>query len=749
MAQNDPKFLLGYGERLTSPVVVQKGGSGKLQPYTFDQAKRRLAPKLKAAARAIRALPDKVCPGDQVVAAVTLHPAFLAKSYYPDSLFEAFNVRAVGSRPVRVTPDAWTRKGAPEEMSTTELFVAGTRKNFAAFTNTVEQLNARSSLASEILKIEDLHVPSAKERVRRIRSDKTQLLLEIVLHAGGQRATRYVLDGFEEYLRTLDLEADLDRRMFANGLCFMPLKAPREKVEEIAEFTFLRVLREMPSLRQFRPVARFVDGVDSFKVKLPTGDVIDKTLSVAIFDGGVPANAPVTPWVTVHEPAGIGASHPSLERHGLAVTSAFLFGPLEEDKTPDRPMAKVDHHRVLDTDTDNDPQGELFEVLKRIRSALESKHYDLVNFSIGPDLPVEDDDVHVWTAVLDEHLCGGKTLATVAVGNSGNSIDPELARIQPPADCVNALSLGACDSRGSKWKRAAYSSVGPGRSPGIVKPDALAFGGSRKEPFWVLDAARAAHASPITGTSFAAPYALRTAASLRGYFGPVLTMVGIKALLIHRTERDDGMTQPEVGWGRIPPELSDLVLCRDEEVHVIYQDKLKPGKWTRARIPLPAGLEGMVTLSATFCFACQTDPQHPIHYTRSGLEIAFRPHDKKFRKPEPGKPMPIHPVTQPFFGSAAAGSDEHELREDAHKWETVLHNSVMKRASSFQNSVFDIHYNAREAGRPDNKALEIPYALVISVRAPKTKQLYDKIVTQYRALIQPLQPRIQIPLRNQ
>ena len=103
-----------------------------------------------------------------------------------------------------------------------------------------------------------------------------------------------------------------------------------------------------------------------------------------------------------------------------AVTSALLFGPLQDGVTPDRPYAAVDHYRVLDADTMKDDQQELYTVLERIQDVLESRpKYDFVNLSLGPDLPIEDNDVHAWTAVLDQLFADGQTLPAIAIGNSG------------------------------------------------------------------------------------------------------------------------------------------------------------------------------------------------------------------------------------------------------------------------------------------------------------------------------------------
>src|SRR5690606_37492403 len=115
---------------------------------------------------------------------------------------------------------------------------------------------------------------------------------------------------------------------------------------------------------------------------------------------------------------------------------------------------------------------ELYEVLNRIDDILSEKKYEFINFSIGPCLPIDDDEVHAWTAVIDQYLSTGNIVATIAVGNDGEG-DPSIYanRIQVPADCVNGLAIGACDVPDNNWKRANYSSIGPGRSPGLMKPD--------------------------------------------------------------------------------------------------------------------------------------------------------------------------------------------------------------------------------------------------------------------------------------
>jgi hypothetical protein len=738
-------FLIGYGERLASDLAAPQAGGPKKHPYSFLEARRRLAPKIAETARKLDDLPDAVCPGDQAVALVTLHPTYLAKSYYPAELLATYGLETIGSRAREVSPVKWTKKKPPESAVTSELFVAGPRSRFRRLASNIEGFEKTQSGADDLIKIEDFRAQPASEKLKPLRSADKEPLLEVILHAQPVNEDAYILEGFEAYLETLGIDINLDdRRFFAEGLCFLPLRVPRDVAGEVVKYSFLRLAREMPRLRQFRPVARATPGFTPFACRLPSAGPIDEKIRVAVFDGGVKADAKLGPWVKRKPTKNIGTAVPEFQNHGTAVTSALLFGPLQDGVVPARPYASVDHYRILDADTMKDDQNELYSVLERIRDVLESRpRYDFINLSLGPDLPIEDNDVHAWTAVLDQLFADGLTLPAIAVGNNGEQDwSSGNARIQTPADCVNALSVGGCDRTGASWKRAPYSSIGPGRSPGIMKPDGVAFGGSSREPYWVLNAENPGAAMPITGTSFAAPTALRTAIGLKAHFGEVLTPLAIKALLLHRADAA-GHDKAEVGWGRIPDDVSEIVMTDQHSAHIVYQGELRPASWVRMQIPVPSDpMTGMVGITATFCFATLTDPQDPLNYTRSGLEVRFRPDDRK-RKDDDQE----HADSSYFF-QARDISIEAELRADAHKWETTMRKSRRLRAQGLHNPVFDVHYNARMAGRNAVGAAKIPYALVITVEAKKTRNLYDKIVQRYRTILEPLRPVVTIPIRT-
>ena len=267
-------FLIGYGERLASEIAAPVAGAPKRHPYTLFEARERLAPMVIETAHELDELPDVVCPADHDVALVTLHPSYLAKSYYPGNLLRAFQLETIGSRSREVVPKKWTKAKPPEAAVTSELFVAGLRKDFRRFANSVERFNEGTPGADDLIKIEDVRAPTPEEKLKPLRSTSKEPLLEVVLHAQPTRQDAYILEGFEAYLGTFGVDLDLDRRrFFAEGLCFLPVRIPRENFTDVAKFSFLRLAREMPRLRQFRPLVRATPGFTSFACHLPNEDI--------------------------------------------------------------------------------------------------------------------------------------------------------------------------------------------------------------------------------------------------------------------------------------------------------------------------------------------------------------------------------------------------------------------------------------------------------------------------------------------
>lgn len=744
MAQTN--FLIGRGELLTQDIEIRKGGAPKKNPYTLAEARQALAPQIQAAAGALAALPESACPQDMAVARMTLHPEFIAKSYFPTGLLRANALRSVGSRTVTVTPRKWTKKGDPRPSSTTEIYVAGQRESFAELVRWVQQVSAGDNASAEIVRVEQFNAFSPQDRVKGLGS-RSQRFYEAGVHLLGNEDSAFIQKALNQFAEEVGVTVHDRLALQAGSLWFVPVEGTHAAVQKFAQFSFIRVLRPMPQLRGLRPVHR--SAPIPVSCQLPNEMPISSEPRVVILDGGIPKQNPLTSqWLKSYKVSDQNAKdNPGGPEHGLAVTSAYLFGPLTPGGVAQRPYAPVNHIRVLDSDANSEDPLELYRTLGHIEEVLMSRQYDFVNLSLGPDLAIEDEDVHAWTSVIDDLLSDGDTFMTVAAGNNGER-DHVLKynRIQVPSDCVNAVAVGSASDIGQIWQRARYSAVGPGRRPGVVKPDVLAFGGdAATRYFHVLHPDKNPVLAPLEGTSFAAPLLLRNAVGIRAALGQDLAPLTIKALLVHSADQN-GHDKNEVGWGKVPDNLFDIITSPPGFARVVYQGELKPGKYLRAAIPVPrAGLQGRVKLKATFCYASPVDPQEASCYTRAGLEITFRPNIKKVSKDKKtGKPK-AQPDSVSFFETSKYATEE-ERRADWGKWETTLHAEQGFLGSSLDGPVFDIHYNAREAGAATIDAGKIKYALVVTIEASKHQDLYSEILTSFASVLVPIQPKVSIPV---
>lgn len=744
----DPiNYLIGRGETLTQPIELASGSGEKAHPYTYDQAYEFLLPQLRRTSDAVAELPAMACPNDEAVVAVTLHPAYLAKSYHPSRLLGELGLRQIGSREQRLLPRRWTQKQAPEApLVAPELYVAGDRHRLARLPELVGQL-PDGALREEFRRIEAVR-PLGRERLKSVAGDEEAPPMEVILHADAERRENAnVIDGFYDWCAALGFEPEMEHRQQVGGLAFLGLHIPRSRIEDIAQFSFLRALRRMPRLTMRDVELRSIQTDRTFAVSLPDRQPVAAGIRVAIFDGGVPDDHVFGDLVEVMDYPDIGDPVPNAVRHGAQVTSALLFGPLAERTTPQRAFAPVSHWRVIDQDGDD---FELMTTLTRIMSTLEQTPYDFVNLSLGPDEAMLDDEVHVWTSTLDQFASTGSCLIVSAAGNNGDFLeDAGLCRVQPPADGVNVLSVGASDSGGSRWARALYSAKGPGRSPGLVKPDVLAFGGSDDEPYYAID--ETGRARGVSGTSFAAPSAARLGIGLRALFGSQLSPTAIKALMVHHAS-DGSHPQEEVGWGRLPGDLDGLSVCRDGEATVVYQGVLEPSRYRRFFLPIPSdGFTRRVELKATFVTATAVDPEDAITYTRTGVGITFRPktvgHPGYTEVNGQRKAKAAHP-SGAFFGNGKVFQSEQKLRDDAYRWESVKRAVRRFQPSTLEQPVFDIEHLTRAHGRNGIRSDGVNYALIVTIHEPGAVDLYNRVLRTYAGRLTALRPQIDVQVRT-
>lgn len=716
-------LMLGYGENLVSDLPSPAGHrSEKNHPYTDrDEVYDRLCPEMSEAVDYVSSLDDIYCPDDNAVFRMDLHPAYLAKSYFPGSLFAQFGLRVVGSRFEELVPKKALQDLEGVTVKTLELYVAGPRAQIRALTNHLKD----DDLFESIRKIERIRAFSPHERIIGDLDSLTNArVFELVLHS--DRYDDSIVSAFDNLSKRFGAKPLLKKRIQTSGLCFLPLRVESADVLDALEpFSFLRLVRKMPRLRG---ISREMSGdaVPIDCLQLPPCTSLKR--NVAVFDVGCDVSPSLNGWIRGYN---LSNRLPGPVLHGTMVNSALLFGPAKQGQTLE-PICPIDSYQVIDPN-DSSNEFELYEALERICQILDTHDYEFVNLSIGPDLPITDNEVHAWTAKLDEKLASGQVLMSVAVGNNGEmDEDSGNARIEVPGDSVNALCVGASTDSGDSgnWDKASYSAIGPGRMPGLRKPDVLDFGGCEDNPFGIIDHIHNRLMFQM-GTSFAAPNALRKCVALRLRY-PELRPLAIKAIVIHSAiNHGEDHLYKKHGYGALPSDLDRFVVCADNEMTVVYQGRLEPRKYVKALIPVPEELTGKITIKATLCYATNIDSETPGNYTRSAIEIKLRPDFSKMTGD-------VNRPKSKTFITSSQYSSEANLREYG-KWETVMQGEITLIADrSIEQPFFEMHYIAREGVDYNCVAGQIPYALVLTVKAPKTPNLYESVRTQFQDKIRPL-----------
>jgi hypothetical protein len=193
-----------------------------------------------------------------------------------------------------------------------------------------------------------------------------KILLEVVLQG---TVDNTILDAFEAYALKSNCQPIMNKNRKVQGLTFIPVLATPELASELAQFSFLRIMRPMPQLRPILPT--LLRSHQSMPVIFPSESAINPNLRVAIFDGGIPDSNGLSKWVTSIAPNGIGEPTDEGLEHGLSVTSALLFDHVEQPHLQ-RPFCNVDHIRVLDSEETSDM--EVIDVLDRILNHLDNYH---------------------------------------------------------------------------------------------------------------------------------------------------------------------------------------------------------------------------------------------------------------------------------------------------------------------------------------------------------------------------------------
>lgn len=748
------RILVG-GEHMSEMIDRVGGGGNKFHPHTLADSQRILGPQALVLRDAARTLDEELRAG-HVVFEVKLLPNYLANSYFPERLVKLLGLTALGSRPA--TGDLVQRSKTEFDVPTKSLIVAGDNDSLEQLTHILSGgvLNRREKGAAEDLRrFSDIHLPRVTEVVKGLAGDVTELAaereaFEAVLHPdpdtpGMSRRPLpdEIFGKFERYIRTLGGEVVSDRRDAVGGLTFVPVLLPPGKLKEAAAFNPLRSIRKMPRIRPVPATPlRSAPGVS----KPPPPPAAADAPEVLIFDAGVDANGDFFAGSVSQIDLTDKPPFPGCIEHGSAVTGAILYGNVEAGSRLQSPQVRATHYRCIPgQDTDG---VELYWLLDQVQKQVADSDAMIVNLSLGPEVPVDDGEPHRWTAVLDALAYERDILFVVAAGNNGEEVGEGANRVQVPADMANGLSVGACDRPHPEmmWSRSSYSAIGPGRPGATVQPAVLAYGGDTDRPFARLMGD--GRLSYEWGTSYAAPLAAHGLAKLSTQLGDRSSASALRAFAIHFAEpHADADHTLESGYGRLPADFSDALLCSDRQVTVLYQASIEREQILGFTLPVPAGVDrGKVKVKWTLAYSSPTDPTEAVEYTESGLEFTLRPHSEVYSFRDPENPRRVVKVNiqeeaervaalleegwkmsqQPSTRSQKVGPKASESsRRRGGKWETVMQGQDCLMARSLHLPRLDIEFLTREGGVLTRDSPPVDFSLVVTVESLSGLPVYD------------------------
>lgn len=754
--------ILGRGEVISEEVRRSRGGGGDNSIRTFEEAQQRLLPQLSSVMEDYTKKPRSFKLQGSAFFSINIDSKFLAKSYFPGGVLVNRELGIAGTRYWDQTERDGFELGEPVKGRC--VFVKANISSIEKFTNDLKRAHFNKTEQQQLTRIDNIFLePDSKLNLP---TNFINGAAELIFHpmSEGEWAeckTKLIEIGFADDSTLL---TELELQFYDEDIRFVPVTAPRRLLETLNGFNPLRFAR---ALSRIRPPQ--ITQFDRKDIAGALGKARAKNellnFEIGVFDGGVDPRAGLSRWVVAED---LTPMPPTLEwvEHGTAVCSAAVFGPLNPQNVLNAlPKAKVHSFRIYPEEPANGVNDfDLYRIIPKITSAVENpKNQNIKVFvlSSGPEYPIDDDEVNPLTAMIDKLCHEQDVLFAIAAGNDGD-LEPPYDRIQPPADTVNGISVGAYSRTSTGlYEKTIYSCNGPGRPGSQVKPDILGFGGAQDDPFYVRVPSSPQNIAigGVCGTSFAAPVVGQNAALLlHGVDNEaVLRPQTAKALLIHDAAMNGALCDSS-SWGISDDSAENMLSCYDYESTIVFNGDITFKTGVMLPIPFPEvhSLSGQMDIFWTIVYSSAVVPSSPDEYTLAGTEVYFIPHRHKhdFIKKEGKKIVGrqtvdirdtalVHSLQQDGWicsqnNKSKPYKREIELRNEG-KWDTVFRGNKCSNASSLVDPYIHVHALAR--GDWSHMGLNmgpgrLSYAAVITTRAVSKKiDLYNQVRTRWPQLI--------------
>ncbi len=745
------KPILYKGELYSVPVTKKFGGGPKSYPVSFEEARERISSDIDSVKEQIRSLPQSSRLPNEVVMCIRMHPDFSAKSYYPETLFDAdterYGLQEIGSRIWR-SKENLSKGGKKETLEAKMFFVRGTDESLDKFK---KQLNKSASsltktFMNDVRKLVSIDLLKDEEQVVGISNDWEQGRLEAVLHP-------FDIDQDQSLSRFLELltiagvsTESINYRQYEDGITFVSLMGNRDVVSLLSGYNPLRTLHPLEFKHFVSTRAYAVNGAPK-----PPAFTSRPEVTVGVIDGGyVKGNPALDQYVTTEDYIS-GEPIPDCASHGTQVTSAVLYGALNDHQNAQQlvePLVCVKNFRVISQTMAQDP--DLYQIVDAIEKIIPANpEIKVYNLSLGPRGPIYDDHISRFTFACDLLSEQYDVLFCVAVGNDGGQMGYN--RIQAPSDMVNGLAIAAYSKVDGKINRAPYSCIGPGREGNKLKPDLSAFGGCDQNPIHLLG--NVPNQRALTqGTSFSSPLATSAVGKIIGYCNAELSSLTARAMIIHGICEHGEGHNTDFGHGALPSDISMITTCPEQSYTLIYCGEINSGSFVKLPIPWSDEItKGKVSFRWTSAVMTKIDPQSPDDYSTSSITTSFYPSDTKFnfKKGKKIRKLDInaqsaemekllndgwtcsfeYPATD---NAKSSFKKEQDLKADL-KWDSLDTRNITKKIEGVKNPMFIVH--ALERGKRQINA-KVRYALILTLStSSKEVDIYSKVRARYTELV--------------
>jgi len=416
--------------------------------------------------------------------------------------------------------------------------------------------------------------------------------------------------------------------------------------------------------------------------------------------------------------------------------------------------------------------GFLAEVEQAVAEARENHDVRIFNLSINATSPVDRHTYSSYAAELDRIA---DTYDVVFVNSAGNlsqqgSRAPWPARpgeviqyfanrnspdtIFKPAESVRSISVGALNPpiqhpQHIEGAPTTYTRRGPGLQVG-VKPDVAAYGGAGvMTPGAVTGLASIdpkGIATPVNGTSFAAPLVARGIAELDAITFGQLTSEALRAMAVHSAVIPDPLTKRGltdiarqfVGFGQ-PVSAREMLQTGDHQITLLFQSRLTIGerKPVILRFPFtwPQSLviQGKCSGRAriTLVYAPPLDPAFGAEFVRVNLEASLKQRQAGYTKG--GSPRYTNQINANFLPKRAVRAiPEKALINHGLKWWPIKQ-YAKKYNEHGASSEWRLEVTSLVRAETGFPAEGVPFAVLLTIDDP------DKLAPVYQEIKQSLQ----------